>query len=131
MPGIPAGPDAAHRSRPLTEKDSYLRAFSHSSAGPCCTAESDQFLDRLQGRAVQGAFCIFHAGGMARFLGPFPQGAGADFALACSLVKKAWERAREKGAELMYAFAAVDEAACFRSLGFTIEERVWLETFAR
>lgn len=83
------------------------------------------------GRAAQGAFCIFHAGGMARFLGPFPQGAGADFALACSLVRKAWERAQEKGAELMYAFARADEAACFRSLGFTLQERMWLETFAR
>ena len=82
-------------------------------------------------RAVQGAFCVFHAGGMARLLGPFPQGAGAYFALACSLVRKAWERAQEKGADFMYALAAVEEAACFRSLGFTIDERVWLETFRR
>ncbi len=82
-------------------------------------------------RAVQGAFCLFHAGGLARFLGPFPRGAGADFTLACSLVRKAWERAREKGADLMYAFAAPDDAACFRALGFTLSERAWLETFAR
>jgi hypothetical protein len=82
-------------------------------------------------RGAPGSFALFHAGGMTRFLGPYPGGAHTDFPLGCRIVKRAWERAREKGAELLYAFARAEEAGALRALGFTIHERVWLETFAR
>ncbi len=82
-------------------------------------------------RGAPGAFGLFHAGSMARVLGPFPAPSQTDFTLACKLVKRAWERAQEKDADLLYTCAPEAEAAGLRSLGFTLQERVWLETFVR
>jgi hypothetical protein len=80
---------------------------------------------------LTAAFAVFHQGPLARLLGPYPGGIRTEFVLACRLVAKAWERAREKDARSLYTLVGEADVDACKPLGFRVDESFWIERYSR
>jgi hypothetical protein len=80
---------------------------------------------------TQAAFAVFHCGRLARLVGPFPGGIRGEFVVACRLIARAWDRAREKEAQALYLLVAEADVDAVKPLGFRVDESFWIELYAK
>ena len=64
------------------------------------------------------------------FRSPFTAGAKSEFVLVSTMIAKAWERARQKRASLLYTCVKEEEVNLYKALGFQFDANSWIETFA-